>query len=303
MKVVPAHYALFSGCAVNGGGSPARGAAIALARTLGIELWEAPALGCCGARVDRPADETTLRHLRDPLAEATNQGLAIACLSPGCRQVIASRLLPADQGNPAADPAGRPAPRVVDSVQLLTWAGDPDRLTNALVRSLSPLRVALHGACHGDHIPAPKPGPKKQNLLGDHVAGGAAEHTAGIPPAHALAGLIAAAGAKPLEEVSLAGRCAKAPLLPRPVGTRADAPACLTLAAQAGVDVVVTPCFLCFGELNERQRRLSRDDPARSVPVLHLTQLLGLACGAAPQRLELRHLTVSARRLLVPFVS
>ncbi|MGH2391858.1 MAG: heterodisulfide reductase-related iron-sulfur binding cluster, partial [Chloroflexota bacterium] len=294
MKIVPARYALFSGCAVEHTGSSARRATIALARTLGIELWEAPARGCCGARVDRPAGEKALRDLSTPLVEAISQGLAIACLSPGCRQVIASHLLPIGQGKPDADPDAVP-PRVMDIIQFLTREDDPDRLPNALVRSLAPLRVALHHTCHGDHIPSPDPAPQRQSLIGTQGApegaDGAAERADTSPSAQALAGLIAVTGAEPLEDVSVAGRCAETPLLPAPVGRQMEAPPCLAVAARLGIDVLVTPCFLCFGVLNERQRRLSRDDPARAVPVLHLAQLLGMACGAAPVDLELGRIT------------
>ncbi len=305
MKVAPAHYVLFSGCAVESIGSPARRATIALARTLGIELWEAPARGCCGARVDRPAGEAVLHDIETSLAEVMSQGLAVACLCPGCRQVIASHLLPADRGQPAADVApSAPAPHVLDLVQILTREDDPNRLVNALVRSLSPLRVALHNTCHGDHIPTPDSAPRRSTrVVVDNVrkeADSAAERRGTTLSAQALAVLIAVTGAEPLEDVSIEGRCAETPLLPAPAEA-AEAPACLGVAVRLGIDVLVTPCFLCFGLLNERQRRLSRDDPARSVPVLHLAQLLGMACGAAPMDLKLPYLTAPARRVLAPF--
>ncbi|MGH2346104.1 MAG: helix-turn-helix domain-containing protein, partial [Chloroflexota bacterium] len=121
-------------------------------------------------------------------------------------------------------------------------------------------------------------------------------------PAQALAAVIAVTDAEPLAEVSGEGRCAKTPLLPAPANRPVQAPGCLAVAARSGIDVSGTPCFLCFGVLNERQRRLSRDDPARSVPVLHLAQLLGMACGAAPVDLELGRITAPARPILAPFV-
>jgi heterodisulfide reductase subunit B len=304
MKKDPVRYALFSGCAVEHLGSPARRATIALARALGIELWEAPARGCCGARVDRPAGEKALRDLEAPLIEATSQGLAIACLSPGCRQVIASRLCPTNQGEPTAEPGPVP-PTVMDLVQLLTREDDPDRLANALVRSLSPLRIALHGTCHGDHIRASMPTRQQSKLTGTPFitkeAAGAAGHPGPTPTAQALAGLIAVTGAEPRKDVSIAGRCATTPLLPAPAGKQTAAPPCLAEATRTGIDLLVTPCFLCFGTLNERQRLLSRDDPARSVPVLHLAQLLGMACGAPPLDLELGHITARARHVLAQF--
>jgi hypothetical protein len=134
MKAVPVRYALFSGCAVGHLDSPARRATIALARMTGIELWEAPPRGCCGARVDRPAGKAVLRDIETPLIEVLSQGLAIACLSPGCRQVITAHQVPTSQALPAADPDPAPAPHIWDLVQLLTREDDPNRLANALVR-------------------------------------------------------------------------------------------------------------------------------------------------------------------------
>lgn len=273
---------------------------------MGIELWEAPPRGCCGARVDRPADETALRELLAPLVGITSQGLATVCLSPGCRQVIASRLPTPGETMPAADAGTAQSPRTFDCVQLFAREDLVARLAAAPATSFSPLRVALHSTCHGDHIPLQGPARQPSNLTGTPGAqdgpDGSTEHGTSTSPGQALADLIAMTGAEPLEEVSVAGRCVESPLLPRPANRHPDAPTCLALAAQAGVDVLVTSCFLCFGELNERQRHLDRADPARSVPVLHLAQLLGVASGVAPLRLELGRLAVSARRVLASFV-
>jgi hypothetical protein len=165
--------------------------------------------------------------------------------------------------------------------------------------------VALHNTCHGDHVPTLDAAPRRSTRAGvanlRKEAAGAAERRGTTPSDQALAGLIAVTGAEPLEDVGIEGHCAETPLLPAPTGGIAEAPPCLTVAARSGIDLLVTPCFLCFGTLNERQRRLGRRDPARSVPVLHLAQLLGMACGAAPMDLKLPYLTAPARRVLAPF--
>lgn len=302
-----ARYALFSGCAIEHIGAPARHATIALARTLGIELWETPARGCCGARADRPLSEAALRQLLEPLTETTRQGLATVCLSPGCRQVIASQAPAPERDTPGADAGAAPPLPTLDCLHLFEQDEITVRLTRSRATSLSPLRVALHGACHGDHISAAEPAAPSSDRPGvsdaeQLVAEPAADSAAPATRGQSLANLIAMAGAEALEDVSVAGRCVEAPLLPASATPEAGAPACLALAARVGAEVVVTPCFLCFGELNERQRHLDRADPARSVPVLHLAHLLGVACGVAPLPLELGRLTVSARRVLAPFV-
>src|SRR6185312_15111621 len=89
-------------------------------------------------------------------------------------------------------------------------------------------------------------------LAATSEVGKAAEHPGPMPAAQALAGLIAVTGAEPCEDVSIASRCAATPLLPAPAGNQAAAPPCLDVAARSGIDLLVTPCFLCFGTLNER---------------------------------------------------
>lgn len=283
MAELLARYALFSGCASEDAGAPARLAAVTLARMLGIEFWEPSTGGCCGARADRPCSEAALRRLLAPLAETARQGLATVCLSPGCRRVISPHVPAPDHADgPNAATAGSP----LDYLQLFAQEAVAARLASCLVMPLSPLRVALHGTCHGDHYPAPKP-----------AASGATPAT----PGQGLADLLAMTGATVGEEVSAAGYCAETPLLPATIPFT-GAPPCLSRAVQDGANLVVTPCFLCFGTLNERQRRLDRQDPVRSVPVLHLAHLLGVACGAAPARLGLGAVAVSTRHLLAPYL-
>ena len=131
-----------------------------------------------------------------------------------------------------------------------------------------------------------------------HTHGG---EDAGLADLVDLVDLVGTTGATALLDVSAAGRCGTLHL--RPARTRpAPDVRCLTLAAEAGADVLVTPCFLCFGDLNHYQRTLDRADPARDIPVLHLSQMLGVACAVAPLRLDLTHTTASARRVLAPFV-
>ncbi len=284
------HHALFSGCATDGDGRSARRATIALARKLNLALWEAPGDGCCGARHDRSVDVPHRQQTIAPLTEGERQGLAILCLSPACCRVVAHTL--------ATTPvvaAGTDRP-VRDVLGLLTTPEGAVALAQALVTSLTPLRVALHGVCHADHQPPqalaePEPAP---------VSGITTPATG-----TALGDLIALTGAEYLADVSTIGRCATVPLLPDIAGPDHSEPIavpCLEIAAQAGADVLVTACFLCFLGLNSYQRGLAAGHPARGVPVVHLAQLLGLACDVAATHLDLDRTAVSAQRVLAPFV-
>ena len=114
-----------------------------------------------------------------------------------------------------------------------------------------------------------------------------------------LGRILAYTGAAILGDVSVAAEEEAAALTPG----QPDIPSsrCISLAAAAGADVLVTPCDLCFSDLNRLQRTLQADDPARAVPVFHLAQILGLAFDSNPGRLGLGATAVSARRVLLPY--
>jgi heterodisulfide reductase subunit B len=321
MTDVLGRHILFSGCAHARSGAPPLRSTIALARALHLDLWEPPTSGCCGARADRRVGEAARRQTLDPLYAAARQALDIVCLSPACRHVVATHAPPALDGE-------RPgASRVRDVTGLLAETYGTARLAQAAAgNALSGLRVALHGTCHADHnvllrdtpsteAQATRRGPRLAGLLPkaaspqvprrERRSGTRTLETVGAQEALALAELLAAVGTEDVGNVSTAGCCAQHPLLlglrGRLLGGARSAP-CLELAAQAGAHVLVTPCFLCFIGLNRYQRSLRRSHPARGVPVLYVSQVLGLACEVAPLRLELARTTVSARRVLQPFL-
>lgn len=314
-------HVLFSGCAYARNGTAPRHATIALVKALHVDpVYEAPDTGCCGARADRRVgDDARLKTLA-PVYDLAQQGLDVICLSPACRRVVAA-YLPATHG-----PARRPI-QVRDVIQLLDGAYGLPRLANSVRRSLFGLRVALHSTCHANHNAVVR----EQFLTGGTLAKGLANVTAVLSgstplprllrehgavvrtnkPAEAtyvaaLANVVATVGAQRAPDVSLSGHCAEVALpmgLSRFVSGRRQPAPCLALAVQAGADVLVTPCFLCYMGLNGQQRALPGTHPGRGIPVLHISQLVGLACEASPRRLELARTTVSARRALSPFLA
>jgi hypothetical protein len=320
--VLEQRYVLFAGCAYARSGAPPRRSTIALARALQLDIREAPNTGCCGARADRRVGEAARRQALDPLYDAARQGLDIVCLSPACRRVVARHAPPALDGE-------RPdALRLRDVTGLLAETYGMARLARAAAgNGLSGLRVALHGTCHADHNVLMTDTPSAEGKVTQGVprlagllpktaslrlprrergAGTLTLERVGAQEVLALAELMAAVGTDEAGNVSLSGGCAQHPLLlglrGRLLGGARSAP-CLELAVQAGAHVLVTPCFLCFIGLNRYQRSLQRSHPARGVPVLYVSQLLGLACEVAPLRLELARTTVSARRVLQPFLT
>ena len=70
-------------------------------------------------------------------------------------------------------------------------------------------------------------------------------------------------------------------------------------AADAGADLMVTASPLCHLALDAYQPRARRvQDVPGKMPVVHLAQLVGLACGISPGALQLNRNVVSPQRAL-----
>ena len=95
---------------------------------------------------------------------------------------------------------------------------------------------------------------------------------------------------------------------PRPLAnlvSRADAVALLailpqnntefsTTAAQAGADAIVTPCPLCHLSLDAWQSKLKKQTGKDfQMPILHLSQLIGVAAGLTDSELKFKRHVVS----------
>ncbi|WP_208728293.1 CoB--CoM heterodisulfide reductase iron-sulfur subunit B family protein [Oceanidesulfovibrio indonesiensis] len=73
----------------------------------------------------------------------------------------------------------------------------------------------------------------------------------------------------------------------------------LSMAAQVGGNAVVVACPLCHQNLDLRQSQINRANKSNhNMPVLYITQAIGLALGLMPEELGLNKHAVSVRGLL-----
>jgi heterodisulfide reductase subunit B len=73
----------------------------------------------------------------------------------------------------------------------------------------------------------------------------------------------------------------------------------LLSAKDAGADCLATACAMCHLNLDARQKDIeSRFDVKLNIPVLHFTQLIGLALGIEPEKIGLNRNCVSPRKIL-----
>ena len=70
-------------------------------------------------------------------------------------------------------------------------------------------------------------------------------------------------------------------------------------AKEAGADALVTPCPLCHLSLDAWQSKLSKQTGKDfQMPILHLSQLIGVAAGLADSELKFRRHVVSVAPLV-----
>jgi heterodisulfide reductase subunit B len=70
-------------------------------------------------------------------------------------------------------------------------------------------------------------------------------------------------------------------------------------ASYQGADALVVVCQLCQANLDMRQDEISRVEGQKyEIPIIYITQLVGLACGLEPEKLGLQHHLVDPRPIL-----
>jgi Fe-S oxidoreductase len=290
---VVSDYVLFSGCAAEHDRVPVRAAALAVAKVLGPALSESGVLACCGARSYTDPVAPAAPHLLAPVSRRAAAGARLVCLSPACAVTLGVHL-----ATLAREAGTGPAPAIVilDYVEYLAQAGD---FSARIRRSLAPLQVMVQDTCPPDH-----------GVTGTILAGSQPAAKAGsMPAARAGSATLTAEVASPVVSCATIAGWTGAQVLSDPHLAGAEFPAGgdslhegLRAAVSAGAEVLVTPCHLCFSQYNRLQRTLGRDDPARDLPVLHLAQMLGMACNAAPMSIGLTSTAASGKRVLMRYV-
>jgi len=156
--------------------------------------------------------------------------------------------------------------RPVSLLELLNWLGGRDRLGEACQRPMN-IRVAVHPGCY---------------LL---RAGARGE---GHEALRTIVSFLKAIGAEAPYYPGLTDCCGGTLEATRPDAALALAGAKLVAVSEAGLEGLVVVCPACFEMLDNRQEEaLAAVGGKKPVPVLYLTQLLGLALGLEPRELGL----------------
>jgi heterodisulfide reductase subunit B len=275
-------YAYYPGCSSHSTARDMHESAAAVAGLLGIDLVELKGWSCCGATSAHQTD----RILSDALPAANlllakEMGLdtVVTCAACYSRMKTANHEVASfpDIRDRVADAVGREydgSVKVRHFVEILLEDIGIDRLRKSFKRSLNGLKVASYYGC----------------LL---VRPNNVTHFDDAENPQSLDRLVEAMGGQSLDWPYKVECCGGGLSL-----TRADVAVKLSaqimnMAEAAGADCIAVACPMCQASLDLRRKdidaTLGRKNP---IPVLYITQLLGLCLGIPEKELGLNRLMV-----------
>ncbi len=279
-------FAYFPGCAAQNDCRELDEATHEVAKDLRIELVDLEGAACCGGgnlQETDPDGALTGNARTLSMAQATGLNILTVCGTcqlylaeaahaleePGTRERVNQRLVR------TAAPAYRGGVRVEHLLQVLLQDVGERRLAAHVRRPLGDVAV---GAFYGCRI-LRSPGVDSFDTP---------EHPSSIER------LVRILGGNPVPYRGRTACCGfDAPNSTEELTARFSA-AALTDAKDAGATALATPCPLCHLVLDAHQKEASRAAGQRiGIPVLHLSQLVGLAFGIDPERLGIRRNAVS----------
>jgi heterodisulfide reductase subunit B len=255
---------------------------LAVAKALGIELVEPKGWSCCGATAGHQTDHVLATALSAAsLAKVADMGLDMVLNCAACfgRMKTANHDLQ-DPGlrKQVADAIGRDydgSVTVRHLIDVLLHDVGKDHIKAAVKQSLNGLKVASYYGCllvrPADVMQFDDPeNPTCMDTLVETLGGAALDWPHKVE---------CCGGGLSLTRTDLV-----VSLSDKIVG----------MAAEAGADCIVVACPMCQINLDMRQLDIKKQGGQdHNMPVLYITQLLGLALGMAPDQLGLNKLMIA----------
>jgi len=281
-------YAYFPGCSAESTARDLHLSAMEVAGVLGIEMIEPKGWTCCGATAGHQTDRILAAALSAAsLVKARDMGLDMIANCAACynRMKTANHEIANDPQvrSQVAHAVGRDydgSVKVRHFVEVLLNDVGLDEIRDSLTKRLSGLKVACYYGC----------------LLVrpcDVVGFDDPENPTSLDR------LVAALGAETLDWPHKVECCGGGLAMSRTDIVVSLTEGVLSMAAEAGADCIATSCPMCQINLDMRQkdiaRRTGRDF---DMPIVYVTQLLGLCLGVDASRLGFEKLMVSPRSVL-----
>ncbi len=283
-------YLLFLGCLIPYRISSYETSARKVLGRLGVELVEMPEFNCCGFPLDPVSHDTMVALAARNLCLAEQKELNIMTLCNGCFSILnhVNKNLKENEDlrekiNGYLREIGMDFKGTIEVkhiIHVLIKDIGLEKLKSAVQRPLNTLRVAQHSGCHVLR-------PAKDVSFDDP------ENPT------ALKNLIRATGAECLNYID-EPECCGAPI----IGINDKIPlqvarGKLERIRAVGAQAMITVCPSCHMMYDLNQPRIEKTFNEKiGIPVLHYTQLLGLAMGFSPDELAINELRVDTSQIM-----
>lgn len=287
-------YAFYPGCAVHSSSKEYGDSCKAISKVLDIELVEIPDWNCCGA-IDaiyayKPQFSVALAARNLSLAERMQMDIITLCSACYYTLSRTNKLLREDTGlknkvEQALSSAGlnyKGTVKVRHFLEALLTDVGLEKIGEEVKTPLTTLNIASYYGCFLVRPPD----------LSDFD-----------DPEHptCLDELVETLGASKVEYYGKT-RCCGASFAMTDEELMLELSRNILLNAKnAGANCAITPCPLCHFNLDAKQKDIeSKFDLKIDLPILHFTQLIGLAFGIEPRELGLQRNCVSPKKILPP---
>jgi len=280
-------FAFFPGCVLSQAAKESKISLEAIAPVLGIKLHEIKGWSCCGASQAQCVDPmaSLVANARNiALAESMNMPLLTTCST--CMLTLTKAKLTLDKGaksyiNTFLKEGGMQYQGSTEITSLL-WVlyQSLDTLKAKVTRPLTNLKVALFYGCHSLR---PERELKKESSTNPK----------------SFEAVVSALGAQIVPFEKRLDCCGFHASYPAVKSVSKMSSEIVNDAAEHGADVVVTPCPLCQMQLDIYQERYQEAMSSKArKPIIHLSQLVGLALGLSNEQLGLNINIQDATRLV-----
>jgi heterodisulfide reductase subunit B len=276
-------YAYYPGCSAHSTARDMHESALAVAGALGIDLVEPVGWICCGATAAHQTDRVLAASLPTAsLLKVQDMGLDMVVNCAACynRMKVANHEVSTDPAmrKKVSDAVGRDydgSVKVRHIVEVLLEDVGLDVIKDALKRSLNGLRIACYYGCL---------------LVRPH------DVTNFDDPENptSLDRLVTAMSGVSLDWPYKVECCGGGLSMSRTDVVVSLADSIVGMAKAAGAKCIAVSCPMCQINLDMRQQDIEKQTGIRhDMPILYITQLLGLCLGISPDKLGLNKLMVS----------
>ncbi len=256
-------YAYYPGCSLHSSAKEYDVSTAAICKKLNIVLKEIPDWNCCGASTAHSVSHELAQKL--PL-----RNLDIA-KQMGMSDVVAPCAACYNRLKLAAVETEHPV-RVLNIMKLLSSLPE-ERIQAAVSKKLEGLKVACYYGCLL----------LRPNTVAD---GEDSENPTSLQKLSALA------GAEPVAWTHATECCGASLAVTKQNIVQRLSTDIVEAAREAGAELIVTACPMCQNNLDTRQKS------AKPMPVIYITQLLGLAMGYSPSELGIERLIISPQSVV-----